>query len=190
MARPGPTERACRRLVSADTYHFPIGFTDEAFLRRAMAAMDRQLRQAWSRRSPDSPLTYPYQALILASIVEKETALPAERPEVAGVFARRLRRGIALQTDPTVIYGLGEAFDGNLRRADLTATIPITPIPARACRRRPLPCPAPAHWPAARQSGPRQRAVFRGHGDGGHVFSATLDEHNRAVRQYQLRKKE
>jgi UPF0755 protein len=152
--------------------------------------MDRQLRDAWSRRSPDSPLTYPYQALILASIIEKETALPAERPEVAGVFVRRLRRGIALQTDPTVIYGLGEAFDGNLRRADLTHDNPYNTYTHKGLPPTPIALPSAGALAAAVNPAPGDTLYFVAAGRGGHVFSRTLDEHNRAVRQYQLRKKD
>ena len=173
-----------------DTYHFPTGFTDEMFLRRALAAMDRQLREAWSHRSPDSPLTYPYQALILASIVEKETALPAERPEVAGVFTRRLRRGMLLQTDPTVIYGLGEAFDGNLRRTDLTHDNPYNTYTHKGLPPTPIALPSAGALATAVNPAPGDTLYFVGTGQGGHVFSRTLDEHNRAVRQYQLRKRE
>ena len=173
-----------------DTYHFPSGFTDEAFLQRALAAMERQLREAWSRRSPDSPLTIPYEALILASIVEKETASPAERPEVAGVFARRLRRGMLLQTDPTVIYGLGEAFDGNLRRADLTHDNPYNTYTRKGLPPTPIALPSADALAAAVNPAPGDTLYFVATGQGGHVFSRTLDEHNRAVRQYQQRKRE
>jgi len=168
-----------------DTYLFPSGFTDEAFLRRALAAMDRQLREAWNRRSPDVPLTDPYQALILASIVEKETALPVERPNVAGVFARRLRREMFLQTDPTVIYGLGEAFDGNLRRADLTNDNPYNTYTHKGLPPTPIALPGADALAAAVNPTPGDALYFVATGEGGHVFSATLDEHNRAVRRYQ-----
>ncbi|MBS1221294.1 MAG: aminodeoxychorismate lyase [Proteobacteria bacterium] len=190
MARLGRPSELPEGWFLPDTYHFPTGFTDEMFLRRAMAAMDRQLRDAWSRRSPDSPLTYPYQALILASIIEKETALPAERPEVAGVFVRRLRRGIALQTDPTVIYGLGEAFDGNLRRADLTHDNPYNTYTHKGLPPTPIALPSAGALAAAVNPAPGDTLYFVAAGRGGHVFSRTLDEHNRAVRQYQLRKKD
>lgn len=172
-----------------DTYHFPAGFTDEAFLRRALAAMDRQLNMAWSHRSPDSPLTDPYQALVLASIVEKETAAPAERPEIAGVFARRLRRGMPLQTDPTVIYGLGEAFDGNLRRADLARDNPYNTYTRKGLPPTPIALPGVDALAAAVNPAPGDALYFVATGQGGHVFSRTLDEHNRAVRQYQLKGK-
>jgi UPF0755 protein len=187
MARLGRPAEYPEGWFLPDTYHFPAGFTDEMFLRRALAAMDRQLREAWSRRSPDSPLTYPYQALILASIVEKETALPAERPEVAGVFARRLRRGMLLQTDPTVIYGLGEAFDGNLRRADLTRDHPYNTYKRKGLPPTPIALPSAGALAAAVNPAPGDALYFVATGEGGHVFSATLDEHNRAVRRHQLK---
>lgn len=190
MARLGRPGELPEGWFLPDTYHFPAGFTDEGFLRRAMAAMDRQLREAWNQRSPDSPLAYPYQALILASIVEKETALPAERPEVAGVFARRLRQGMLLQTDPTVIYGLGEAFDGNLRRTDLAHDNPYNTYTHKGLPPTPIALPSASALAAAVNPAPGDALYFVATGQGGHVFSRTLDEHNRAVRRYQLRKKE
>jgi UPF0755 protein len=189
MARLGRPGEPPEGWFLPDTYHFPTGFTDEMFLRRAMAAMDRQLREAWSHRSPDSPLTYPYQALILASIVERETALPAERPEVAGVFSRRLRRGMLLQTDPTVIYGLGEAFDGNLRRADLTRDNPYNTYTCKGLPPTPIALPSAGALAAAVNPAPGDALYFVATGQGGHVFSATLDEHNQAVRRHQLKAK-
>jgi UPF0755 protein len=189
MARLGRPGEPPEGWFLPDTYHFPTGFTDEMFLRRAMAAMDRQLREAWSHRSPDSPLTYPYQALILASIVERETALPAERPEVAGVFARRLRRGMLLQTDPTVIYGLGEAFDGNLRRTDLTRDNPYNTYTRKGLPPTPIALPSAGALAAAVDPAPGDALYFVATGQGGHVFSATLDEHNQAVRRHQLKAK-
>mgnify|MGYP001766756586 CR=1 FL=1 len=189
MARLGRPGEHPEGWFLPDTYHFPNGFSDEAFLRRALAAMDRQLREAWNRRSPDSLLSVPYQALILASIVEKETALPAERPEVAGVFARRLRRGMLLQTDPTVIYGLGEAFDGNLRRADLTHDNPYNTYTHKGLPPTPIALPSAGALAAAVNPAPGDTLYFVATGKGGHVFSTTLDEHNRAVRRYQLKRK-
>ncbi len=172
-----------------DTYHFPTGTTDEAFLRRALAAMDRQLNDAWSRRAPNAPLDGPYQALILASIVEKETGLPEERPAVAGVFARRLQKGMLLQTDPTVIYGLGDAFDGNLRRKDLVADTPYNTYTRKGLPPTPIALPGAASLAAAVNPAPGNALYFVATGDGGHAFSATLAEHNQAVRRYQLKRK-
>jgi len=172
-----------------DTYHFPAGFTDEAFLRRALTAMDQRLAEAWRRRVPDLPLDDPYQALILASIVEKETGLPEERPEVAGVFVRRLRKGMLLQTDPTVIYGLGESFNGNLRRRDLTTDTPYNTYTRKGLPPTPIALPGAQALNAAVNPAPGDALYFVADGKGGHVFSRTLNEHNRAVRRYQLQRK-
>ena len=185
MARLGrPGEHPEGRFFP-DTYQFPARFSDEAFLKRALAAMDQRLAAAWSRRSPNVPLTDPYQALILASIVEKETALAAERAEVAGVFARRLQRGMPLQTDPTVIYGLGAAFDGNLRKSDLIADTPYNTYVRKGLPPTPIALPGAAALAAAINPAPGDALYFVATGDGGHIFSSTLDAHNRAVRQYQ-----
>lgn len=171
-----------------DTYHFPKGFTDEAFLRRALTAMEQRLTKVWERRAPDVPLTDPYQALILASIIEKETGIAAERAEIAGVFARRLRQGMRLQTDPTVIYGLGEAFDGNLRRRDLEADTPYNTYTRPGLPPTPIALPGAAALEAAVQPAAGDALYFVADGQGGHVFSRTLEEHHQAVRRYQQRK--
>ena len=172
-----------------DTYHFPAGFTDEAFLRRALTAMEQHLTRAWSQRAADLPLDDPYQALILASIVEKETGLTAERPAIAGVFARRLRAGMLLQTDPTVIYGLGAAFDGDLRRRDLVTDTPYNTYTRKGLPPTPIALPGAGALEAAVHPAAGDALYFVADGQGGHVFSRTLDEHNRAVRRYQLREK-
>jgi UPF0755 protein len=187
MARLGRAGEHPEGRFLPDTYHFPAGFTDEAFLRRALAAMDRRLAEVWSRRAPDVPLSDPYQALILASIIEKETAVPAERPDIAGVFARRLRKGMRLQTDPTVIYGLGEAFDGDLRRQDLAADTPYNTYTHYGLPPTPIALPGSDSLNAAVNPAPGDSLYFVADGQGGHVFSATLEEHNRAVRRYQLK---
>ena len=170
-----------------ETYHFPAGTTDEAFLRRALAAMERRLDEIWIRRAPDIPLDDPYEALILASIIEKETGVAAERSEVAGVFARRLRQGMLLQTDPTVIYGLGERFDGALRRSDLLTDTPYNTYTRRGLPPTPIALPGAASLAAAVDPAPGDTLYFVADGDGGHVFSRTLEEHNRAVRRYRQR---
>ncbi len=172
-----------------ETYHFPAGFTDEAFLRRALTAMEQRLARAWSQRAADLPLDDPYQALILASIVEKETGLTAERPAIAGVFARRLRAGMLLQTDPTVIYGLGAAFDGDLRRRDLVTDTPYNTYMRKGLPPTPIALPGAGALEAAVHPAAGDALYFVADGQGGHVFSRTLDEHNRAVRRYQLREK-
>ncbi|MDQ5911259.1 MAG: hypothetical protein QG599_3356 [Pseudomonadota bacterium] len=171
-----------------DTYHFPTGFTDEAFLQRALTAMDQRLAEIWNQRAPDVPLQNADQALILASIIEKETGVAAERAEIAGVFTRRLRQGMRLQTDPTVIYGLGEAFDGNLRRRDLETDTPYNTYTRSGLPPTPIALPGMAALEAAVNPAPGDTLYFVADGQGGHVFSRTLEEHNRAVRRYQLKK--
>ncbi len=189
MARLGRPGEHPEGWFLPDTYHFPAGFTDEAFLRRAQAAMDQRLREIWSRRAPDAPVNDPYQALILASIIEKETGVAAERAEIAGVFARRLRQGMRLQTDPTVIYGLGAVFDGNLRRRDLETDTPYNTYTRSGLPPTPIALPGIAALEAAVNPASGDTFYFVADGKGGHVFSRTLDEHNRAVRQYRLQER-
>jgi UPF0755 protein len=172
-----------------DTYHFPRGAEDLQVLRRAMEAMDRLLAEQWQGRAPELPLESPYQALILASIIEKETGVAGERPQIAGVFVRRLRRGMKLQTDPTVIYGLGEAFDGNIRRADLKRDTPYNTYTRKGLPPTPIAMPGRDALHAALHPADGDGLYFVARGDGSHQFSATLAEHNRAVREYQLKKK-
>jgi UPF0755 protein len=171
-----------------DTYHFSRGTSDLEFLRRAMHAMDRELEAAWAARVADIPLETPYQALILASIIEKETGLAEERRDIAGVFARRLRLGMKLQTDPTVIYGMGERFDGNIRRADLREDTPYNTYVHRGLPPTPIAMPGREALRAAVDPAPGKTLYFVSRGDGSHVFSATLEEHNAAVRKYQLKR--
>lgn len=169
-----------------DTYHFPRGVTDVAFLRRAHQMMETRLAEEWAQREPGLPLKSPYEALILASIVEKETGLPAERAEIAGVFVRRLQLGMRLQTDPTVIYGLGLGFDGNLRRADLLADSPYNTYLNAGLPPTPIALPGVAAIRAALHPAPGTTLFFVSRGDGSHVFSTTLEEHNAAVQRYQI----
>ena len=171
-----------------DTYHFSRGTSDLDFLRRAMQAMDRELEAAWAARVADIPLETPYQALILASIIEKETGLAEERRDIAGVFARRLRLGMKLQTDPTVIYGMGERFDGNIRRADLREDTPYNTYVHKGLPPTPIAMPGREALRAAVDPAPGEALYFVSRGDGSHVFSATLEEHNAAVRKYQLKR--
>lgn len=169
-----------------ETYLFPRGTTDRELLLRAHEALQAELDRAWSDRAADSPLKSPYELLILASIVERETALAGERAQIAGVFSRRLQRGMRLQTDPTVIYGLGERFDGNLRRIDLETDTPwntytrsgLPPTPIAVASREAL---RAAARPGA---GTALYFVATGDEDGSHRFSDTLEQHNAAVRQY------
>ncbi len=171
-----------------DTYRFAPGTTDLELLRRAHAAMKKRLDEAWASRAPDLPLKTPYEALILASIVEKETGVAAERPLVASVFVNRLRRGMRLQTDPTVIYGMGEAFDGNIRKKDLTADTPWNTYTRDGLPPSPIAMPGAGSLQAATNPAKSDMLYFVGKGDGSHQFSRTLEEHNRAVAKYQLKR--
>lgn len=171
-----------------DTYHFARGMTDLEFLRRAQRKMDDELAAAWAGRSDDLPLTNAYEALILASIVEKETGQADERAEIAGVFTRRLRKGMKLQTDPTVIYGMGERFDGNLRRTDLREDTPYNTYFHAGLPPTPICMPGRDALRAAVDPAPGKTLYFVSKGDGSHVFSETLVEHNAAVRKYQLKR--
>ncbi|MHA7602315.1 endolytic transglycosylase MltG [Alicycliphilus sp. T452] len=168
-----------------DTYTYAKGSSDLAVLRRALHAMDRRLEAAWALRAPDTPLRSPEQALILASIVEKETGRPEDRAQIAGVFSNRLRAGMLLQTDPTVIYGLGERFDGNLRKRDLQADTPYNTYTRAGLPPTPIAMPGRAALLAAVQPADTRALYFVARGDGTSHFSATLDEHNRAVNRYQ-----
>lgn len=168
-----------------DTYTYAKGSSDLALLKRAMRAMDHKLAQAWSLRRPDTPLKTPEQALILASIIEKETGRTGERAEIAAVFTNRLRMGMMLQTDPTVIYGLGEAFDGNLRRRDLETDTPWNTYTRAGLPPTPIAMPGRAALLAAVQPAATKALYFVSRGDGSSQFSSSLEEHNRAVNKYQ-----
>ena len=168
-----------------DTYTYAKGSSDIAVLRRALHAMDRRLDAAWAQRAPDTPLQSADQALILASIVEKETGRAEDRAQIAGVFSNRLRVGMLLQTDPTVIYGLGEKFDGNLRRRDLTADTPYNTYTRAGLPPTPIAMPGKAALLAAVQPAPTKALYFVARGDGSSHFSSTLQDHNRAVNRYQ-----
>lgn len=168
-----------------DTYTYAKGSSDIALLRRALHAMDRRLDAAWAQRAADTPLKSADQALILASIVEKETGKPSDRGQIAGVFTNRLRAGMLLQTDPTVIYGLGEKFDGNLRRRDLQADTPWNTYTRAGLPPTPIAMPGKAALLAAVQPDATRALYFVAKGDGTSHFSASLDEHNRAVNRFQ-----
>jgi UPF0755 protein len=168
-----------------DSYAYAKGSTDLAVMRRALNAMQRQLDAAWASRSPNSPLRSPQEVLVLASIVEKETGRESDRPMIAGVFINRLRIGMPLQTDPTVIYGLGEAFDGNLRKSDLQTDTPFNTYTRGGLPPAPIAMPGKAALLAALNPAPTKALYFVARGDGSSAFSATLAEHNRAVNQYQ-----
>jgi len=168
-----------------DTYTYAKGASDLSVLRRALRAMDKKLDAAWAQRAPDLPLKTPADALILASIVEKETGKHGDRPMIAGVFTNRLRTGMMLQTDPTVIYGLGAAFDGNLRRRDLQTDTPWNTYTRTGLPPTPIAMPGAASLLAAVQPAPTKALYFVARGDGSSQFSATLDEHNNAVNKFQ-----
>ncbi|HEY6940599.1 MAG TPA: endolytic transglycosylase MltG [Dokdonella sp.] len=194
---PGSSdEDIARRLGIADgrpegwflpeTYSFVKGEADVDVLERAHAAMKKTLEQLWPQRSAEVKLDSPYQALILASIVEKETAQPAERAQIAGVFVRRLRFGMRLQTDPTVIYGMGENYAGNIRRSDLETDTPYNTYTRDGLPPTPIALPGSVALQAVLHPAPGDALYFVARGDGSHEFSPTLDAHNRAVQKYQL----
>ena len=168
-----------------ETYLYQRGDSDLDLLRRAHAAMDKALAEAWAARAPDLPLETPEQALILASIVEKETALPAERPQIAGVFARRLKLGMKLQTDPTVIYGI-ENYDGNIRKRDLVTDTPYNTYTRTGLTPTPIAMPGRDALRAAvaPAEGSSLYFVAVGDGSGAHVFSDSYAEHTAAVARY------
>jgi UPF0755 protein len=168
-----------------DTYTYAKGSSDVAVLKRAMRAMDKRLAEAWAQRSPRVAVKTPEEALILASIVEKETGKAADRPLVAAVFNNRLRAGMPLQTDPSVIYGLGPAFNGNLRKKDLQADTPWNTYTRPGLPPTPIAMPGKAALLAAVQPAPSDALYFVSRGDGSSHFSASLEEHNRAVNKYQ-----
>lgn len=169
-----------------ETYVYTRGDSDLDILKRAHAAMDKALAGAWEARASDIPLKTPDEALVLASIVEKETGIASERPEIAGVFTRRLKTGMRLQTDPTVIYGMGESYRGNIRRSDLSTDTPYNTYTRDGLPPTPIAMPGADALQAATRpaAGNTLYFVAVGDGSGRHVFSRSLDEHNAAVRQY------
>ncbi|MCC5958885.1 MAG: endolytic transglycosylase MltG [Ectothiorhodospiraceae bacterium] len=169
-----------------ETYSFTRGTTDEQILRRALTAMEGQLERIWEQRHEGIPLEDPYEALILASIIERETGQPHERGKVAGVFTRRLELGMRLQTDPTVIYGMGDSYDGRIRTRDLRTDTPYNTYTRHGLPPTPIAMPSGAAIAAAVNPEPGDALYFVSRGDGSHHFSATLEEHNRAVRRYIL----
>jgi UPF0755 protein len=185
MARLGRPGQHPEGRFFPDTYTYAKGSSDVAVLRRAMRAMDKRLAAAWAERSPEAAVKTPDEALILASIIEKETGKAGDRPLVAAVFNNRLRAGMPLQTDPTVIYGMGTAFDGNLRKKDLQADTPWNTYLHPGLPPTPIAMPGKASLLAAVKPAPSKALYFVAKGDGSSHFSASLDEHNRAVNKYQ-----
>ncbi|MCI0521394.1 MAG: endolytic transglycosylase MltG [Chloroflexi bacterium] len=185
LRRLGFTEPHPEGLFFPDTYYFTGGMSDLAILRRAHGLMQEHLARAWEERAPNLPYATPYEALIMASIVEKETGAAVERPMIAGVFINRLKIGMRLQTDPTVIYGMGEGFDGNIRKRDLSADTPYNTYTRAGLPPTPIAMPGLGALQAALQPAQTKALYFVSKGNGTHQFSASLDEHNRAVARYQ-----
>ncbi|GMR08551.1 MAG: endolytic transglycosylase MltG [Gammaproteobacteria bacterium] len=172
-----------------DTYQYSRGMTDVAFLKRAHAALQSWLDAQWQQRAPGLPFETPYEALILASIIEKETGLADERDKISGVFIRRLKKRMYLQTDPTVIYGMGDNYQGNIRRKDLRADTPYNTYTRKGLPPTPIAMPGKEAIYAALHPSSGKALYFVARGDGSHQFSDNLRDHNNAVIKYQLRGK-
>ena len=181
----GAQESHPEGLLFPDTYFYAPHTSDLGVLRRAYRLQHEKLLAAWETRAAGLPYRTPYEALIMASIVEKETGAAFERPQIAGVFLNRLRLGMRLQTDPTVIYGLGERFDGNLRKVDLQRDTPYNTYTRAGLPPTPIAMPSAAAIQAALNPAKTDALYFVARGDGTHVFSSNLDAHNRAVNRYQ-----
>ena len=185
----GATETVAEGLFFPDTYYFIKGDSDMHILRRAYQAMQTHLHTAWHSRSEDLPLTTPYEALILASIIEKETGMESDRSQIAGVFINRLRKGMKLQTDPSIIYGLGEQFDGNLRKQDLLADQAYNTYTRAGLPPTPIALPSLASIRAALNPAETDALYFVAKGNGESEFSTNLTDHNKAVNKYQKQQK-
>ena len=185
LRRIGASEPRAEGLLFPDTYLFSKRSSDIDVMARAYRAMQRHLTREWATRATGLPYRDPYQALIMASIIEKETGRDQDRPLVAAVFVNRLRQGMLLQTDPTVIYGIGEAFDGNLRKRDLLADTPYNTYTRAGLPPTPIAMSGLASLQAALHPADSQAVYFVARGDGSSQFSRTLDEHNQAVNRYQ-----
>ncbi|MDP2878445.1 MAG: endolytic transglycosylase MltG [Sulfuricella sp.] len=185
LNRLGVQEENAEGLFFPDTYYFSNGMSDLSMLKRAYQIMGQRLADAWRERGPNLPYSTPYEALIMASIVEKETGRSGERPMIAAVFINRLRIGMRLQTDPTVIYGLGEAFDGNLHKRDLTTDNAYNTYTRSGLPPGPIAMPGWASIHAALHPSETSALYFVSKGDGTHQFSRSLAEHNQAVARYQ-----
>jgi len=188
MQRIGADGEAPEGRFLPETYAFVKGDSDLDILKRAHRAMAEALSGLWQGRAPDLPLATPYEALILASIVEKETGQAAERAQIAGVFVRRLRLHMLLQTDPTVIYGMGASYAGNIRRSDLTTDTPYNTYVRAGLPPTPIALPGKPALQAALHPDDGDALYFVAKGDGTHVFSSTLAEHNRHVDCYQRKR--
>jgi UPF0755 protein len=185
----GAAEQHYEGMFYPETYHFPSGTQDVAVYKRAYQAMQNHLGREWAQRQENLPYANAYQALIAASLVEKETAIDAERPMVAGVLVRRLQKGMLLQFDPTVIYGLQEDYDGQLLRKHLSIPNPYNTYLSPGLPPTPIAMPSLLSIRAALNPDDSDNLYFVATGDGGHIFSKTLDEHNKAVRDYRRKSK-
>lgn len=185
LQRIGSAEKYPEGLFFPDTYNFSSGSSDMVILKRAYQTMQMKLQQRWQARDKDLPLTTPYQALILASIVEKETGHARDREMIAAVFINRLRKGMRLQTDPTVIYGMGEKFDGNIRKRDLIKDTDYNTYTRDGLTPTPIALPGQESIQAVMHPAHSSALYFVARGDGTSQFSNTLTEHNNAVNRYQ-----
>ncbi|AQU82095.1 MULTISPECIES: endolytic transglycosylase MltG [unclassified Halomonas] len=167
-----------------DTYRYHLGMSDVDILRQSLVRMERILEEVWEGRDDDLTIDTPYEALIMASLIERETGAPEERREIAGVFKRRMEQGMRLQTDPTVIYGMGERYDGRITRADLREATPYNTYVINGMPPTPIAMPGRASLEAAVSPLPGDTLYFVSRGDGTHHFSRTLREHNNAVNRY------
>ncbi len=189
LVRIGAIEQHPEGLFFPDTYNFDKRGSDITILKRAYRLMQRHLQEQWQKRDAGLPLDTPYQALILASIVEKETSQPDDRPMIASVFINRLQKNMRLQTDPSVIYGMGERFHGNLHKNDLNADTPYNTYTRSGLTPTPIALPGLASIQAVLHPTPSKALYFVARGDGSSQFSNTLTEHNDAVRHFQLNQK-
>lgn len=187
MGKLGLSGQHPEGLFLPDTYHFPAQLSDLEFLRRAYHAMQTVLKEEWDNRAVGLIYKNSYEVLIMASIVEKETGLASERNQIAGVFVRRLEKKMRLQTDPTVIYGMGNKYKGNIRKRDLLQDTPYNTYRRRGLPPTPIALPGRKAINAALHPAEGNALYFVSRGDGSHVFSETLEEHNKAVIKYQLK---
>ena len=188
LAKLGVSEKHPEGLFFPDTYYFEKNSTDTALLKRAYDKMQTVLQQEWFTKAEHLPYDTPYKALIMASIIEKETAAVQERPLISGVFTRRLEQGMLLQTDPTVIYGMGDSYQGNIRTQDLQTETPYNTYKIKGLPPTPIAMPSKAAINAALHPDQNNKSLYfvaKGDGSGTHVFSDTLEKHNQAVNQYQ-----